>query len=411
MDGKRLEPPADKKRYIVMKRTSKLHIALIIVLLIAIAVMACGCNQSGTASGTNATSQTTQDAESTQTPAKQNGMTKGSPVVSYISTDSKVYSSTAEIVNDVADTVVEISTETVTTQWGRQYILSGAGSGVIVGIADNTYYVITNNHVISGASEITVRTRAGVSYTGTLVATDDSTDIAVVTIQSDTALSIARLGNSDSLQIGEDLIAIGNPLGNLGGTVTKGILSATGRSIQINNYAMTLLQTDTAINPGNSGGGLFNMRGDLIGIVNAKSSDEEIEGICFAIPINIAKKVYDDLVEYGYIRGRSTFNIEVAEGTISYGMMGMQAKSIVYIASLGDNASNGFKQYDMIYKVNGVEISSILDYNIAMSQIAVGAEVEVEVYRGSISSSYWSSGINFDNEPTTFTTTAKQYGA
>ena len=347
---------------------------------------------------------------SNTTYTKQTGSSDEKVVVSYVSTNSKTYSSTAEVVNAVANTVVEISTESVVTSWGRQYISSGAGSGVIVGMGDGKYYIVTNNHVIEGVNEITVRTRIGDVYNGKLIATDDSLDIAVVEVTTNDELSIATIGNSDDLQIGEDLIAIGNPLGSLGGTVTKGILSATGRNIQIGDYAMTLLQTDTAINPGNSGGGLFNMKGELIGIVNAKTTDEEIEGICFAIPINNAKKVYSDLLEYGYILGRATFNIEVQEGTISSRVMGTQSKTIVYVTALNDKSSENFKEYDMIYKINGQEISSILDYNIALSNISAGDSVEIEVYRGSVSQSYWSSGITFDSETTTFTTTAKQYG-
>lgn len=333
----------------------------------------------------------------------------GTPIVSYVSVDSEVYSSTAEVVKAVSDSVVEISTETVTTSWGRQYIASGAGSGVIVGAKNDIYYIITNNHVIEGANDITVRTRNGEEYNATLLATDDSADIAVVIIKSSKELNIAIMGNSDDLEIGEDLIAIGNPLGSLGGTVTKGILSATGRNIQIGNYAMTLLQTDTAINPGNSGGGLFNMKGELIGIVNAKTADEEIEGICFAIPINNAKRVFSDLVEYGYILGRATFNIEVSEATLSSGMGG-QAKTVVYITKVNSSSSSNFKQYDMIYKINGVEITSLLDFNNALAKINAGDEVTVEVYRGSVSQSFWSSGISFSNDSETFTTVAKQYG-
>ena len=362
-------------------------VKLLLVLLLTLSLIGCSFNQT-----------------------KTNTKVTERVAVTYVSTESKVYSSTAEVVNAVADAVVEISTESVATSWGRQYITSGAGSGVIVAVSDDVYYIITNNHVIDGVNEITVRTRAGVVYNGTLVATDDSADIAVVAIESKEELVIAVMGDSDDLQIGEDLIAIGNPLGSLGGTVTKGILSATGRNIQIENYEMTLLQTDTAINPGNSGGGLFNMKGELIGVVNAKTTDEEIEGICFAIPINNARKVFNDLLTYGYILGRASFNIEVSEGTISSKMMGAQTRTIVYILSVNDNSSSNFKQYDMIYKINGVEITSILDYNIALSKITAGDEVEIEVYRGSISQSYWSSGISFENDVTTFKTIAKQYG-
>ncbi len=340
---------------------------------------------------------------------KQTDISKTGNIVSYYSADSQVYSSTSEVVEAVADTVVEISTESVVTQWGQQYIVSGAGSGVVVGKDENIYYIVTNNHVIDGASDITVTTRLGEAYEASLVATDDSADIAVVTVQSDEKLSLAVWGNSDDLKIGEDLIAIGNPLGSLGGTVTKGILSATGRSITVGDFAMTLLQTDTAINPGNSGGGLFNMRGELIGIVNAKTSDEEIEGICFAIPANTARKVYGDLVQYGYILGRATFNITVAQGSISSGGINTQAQQIVYITSETVGDGNGFRKYDRIGKINGKNITTILEYNVALSQLSPGDSVEIEVYRGTVTQGWMGNSITFASESTSFTVTAVQY--
>ena len=382
-------------------KQKRILIVLIMVLVLSFAVVLTGCDALNIIKNESTNNENTATNVTSKTE---------SVAVSYVSTDSKVYSSTAEVVAAVADTVVEISTESVVTSWGRQYISSGAGSGVIIAVSNNTYYIVTNNHVIEGVKNITVTTRDGITYEGALFATDDSADIAVVSITSSEELNVAVIGNSDDLQIGEDLIAIGNPLGSLGGTVTKGILSATGRNIVIGDYQMTLLQTDTAINPGNSGGGLFNMKGELIGVVNAKTAEEEIEGICFAIPINIAKKVFSDLLEYGYILGRATFNIEVAEGSISSRVMSSQATTIVYVTSVNTNSSDNFKQYDMIYKINGVEITSLLDYNIAMSKINAGDTVEVEVYRGSISQSFWSSGISFADEVTKFSTTAKQYG-
>lgn len=322
-------------------------------------------------------------------------------VVSYEQTESTVYSTTAQVVANVADTVVEIQTESVMTAWGRQYIVSGAGSGVIVGKAENAYYIVTNNHVISGANEITVTTRSLVSYPATLVATDDSADIAVVKIITSDVLALATWGDSDDLQVGEDLIAIGNPLGSLGGTVTKGILSATSRNITVGSFTMKLLQTDTAINPGNSGGGLFNMRGQLIGIVNAKTTDEEIEGICFAIPGNYAKSVYNDLMQYGYILGRATFGIELAEGN----------QTIVYVTAVSSAPADTFRLYDRIYSINGKTISSIVEYNAVLSSIEAGQSVLVEVYRGTVSQSWMGSTITFDSAITSFTITAAQYGA
>ncbi len=376
----------------IAKRKKILFIALICVIVIAMTGLGVGCYYGGKTAG-----------------LAQSGSLEPQKITTYVSTDSQIYNSTAEVVSAVADTVVEIQTESVTTQWGQQYVVSGAGSGVIVSKSETTYYIITNNHVIAGANEITVTTRKGDDYIATLVATDDSADIAVVMISSEQQLSVAVWGDSDELNIGDDLIAIGNPLGSLGGTVTKGILSAAGRTITVGNFAMTLLQTDTAINPGNSGGGLFNMRGELIGIVNAKTTDEEIEGICFAIPGNAARSVYNDLVTYGYINGRATLNLELAEGSVSAGL-GAQSQNIVYVVSASNASADTFKQYDRIYKINGVQISSILEYNIALSKINVGDSITVEVYRGTITQNHFGSSISFASDVTCFTVVASQYG-
>lgn len=332
----------------------------------------------------------------------ENNKSSGSGTVSYISVNSEVYSSAAEVVAAVADTVVEISTESVTSQWGMQYIVSGAGSGVIVGKEDDKYYIVTNNHVIDGAKNIVVRTREGTELSASLIAADDSADIAIVSVAYDGELKLAVWGNSDDLKIGEDLIAIGNPLGSLGGTVTKGILSATGRTINVGNFPMTLLQTDTAINPGNSGGGLFNMRGELIGVVNAKTSNEEIEGICFAIPANTAREVYSQLSEYGYIVGRATFNLTLAEGNLN-------SQAIVYVTEAEEGEA--FKKYDRIAKIDGKEISSLLEYNAVLATLTPDDTVEVEVYRGSVTQTFFGNSISFDSSPTTFTVKVLQYGA
>ena len=322
-------------------------------------------------------------------------------VTSYVSIDSKVYGTTADVVNAVADSVVEIRTESVTTKWGIQYVVSGAGSGVIVAHdADfSTYYVVTNNHVIDGASQIHVSLRSGEEYDATLIATDVRGDIAVVSIKEKQTLNVAVWGNSDDLRIGDDLIAIGNPLGSLGGTVTKGILSATERAIAVGNHTMTLLQTDTAINPGNSGGGLFNMRGELVGVVNAKTSDEEVEGICFAIPANTARTICDELMTDGVVAGRVTLGIKVAYG----------ADSVVYVTET-DGTNADFKLYDRVYSINGKQITSLLAFNDAVAGLKPDESAEVVVYRGTVQSSIFGMSLSFDTAPTTFAVTARQLG-
>ena len=316
-------------------------------------------------------------------------------VVSYLSVDSEVYSTTADIVKAVADSVVEIETELITTQWGMKYVSSGAGSGVIVGRDGDydTYYIVTNNHVIDGATQIRVALRSGDKYDARLIATDVRGDIAVISIEESQTLNIATWGNSDTLQVGEDLIAIGNPLGSLGGTVTKGILSSTARSIAVGSNTMTLLQTDTAINPGNSGGGLFNMRGELIGVVNAKTSDEQVEGICFAIPANTARSIFTELLENGYVAGRVSLGISVAVN--NYG---------VYVTAT--EAGSEFELNDIVYAINGNEISSLLVYNDTVAALAPGDSVKVDIYRRHATSTMF--GVQYSYTPATLTVTAKQ---
>ena len=193
--------------------------------------------------------------------------------------------SVAQVVKNVADTVVEITTTNVVTDmFYNQYVTSGAGSGVII---DSDGFIITNYHVIAGAQSITVRLTDENEFSAKIVGSDANTDIAVLKIQA-SGLPAAVLGSSKSLVVGQEVVAIGNPLGSLGGTVTDGIISALDRTVMIDKHQMTLMQTNAAINPGNSGGGLFNRAGELIGIVNAKQADTGIEGLGFAIPIDIA---------------------------------------------------------------------------------------------------------------------------
>lgn len=322
-------------------------------------------------------------------------------VTSYVSTQTISTGGTAaEVVAMVAESVVEIRTESVTTQWGMQYVVSGAGSGVIVAHDEDyeTYYIVTNNHVIDGARNIKVSLRSGGEpYSATLIASDVAGDIAVLSISEKSTLNVAVWGSSAGLSVGEDVIAIGNPLGSLGGTVTKGIISATERSIPVGNYTMTLLQTDTAINPGNSGGGLFNMRGELVGVVNAKTSDEEVEGICFAIPADTARSIFDDLVTDGVVSGRVTLGISVA----------VYNSNTVYVAA----AAGDFKQYDRIVKINDKTVGSLLDYHDALAALKPNDNVTVTVnhYVKSVQQGFFGSVTPiFDETPAIVTVTAKQ---
>lgn len=222
--------------------------------------------------------------------------------VSYAgSAGDNAYETLAEAVDMVNETVVEIFTETlINGGWLGNYVAGGAGSGVVI---SEEGYIVTNNHVVEGASNIQVRMTNGAIYEAQLVGTDATTDIAVLWVNAPDGLVAATLGCSADLVVGESVFAIGNPLGSLGGTVTNGIISATERSTTVDGVSMTLLQTNAAVNPGNSGGGLFNMAGELIGVVNSKPSRDNVEGLGFAIPVDTAYEVICQLIEYGYVRG------------------------------------------------------------------------------------------------------------
>ncbi len=287
--------------------------------------------------------------------------------------------SVATVVNRVAASVVEITTETV-RQSDRlgQYITSGAGSGVVVSAEG---YIVTNHHVIEGANAITVRLNNGIEFAASLVGSDQRSDIAVLWI--DTAgyeLTVATLGASFDLVVGEDILAIGNPMGSLGGTVTEGMISATARQINVSGSVMTLLQVSAPINPGNSGGGLFNMAGELVGIVNAKITDEDIEGLGFAIPVDTAYAIILEIIEYGYVQGRPALGFEVVDVT-------SVQTAIRYFDSfytgvyVYDQKHEVMKYGDLILSVNGIELDSTETLMSMVSEMSVGDTLELVIYR------------------------------
>lgn len=299
------------------------------------------------------------------------------------SSGSVTATTTSDIVKKTADSVVEIATEGVVTgSFNRQYIQSGAGSGVII---SEDGYIVTNHHVIENANTITVTLRDGsTTYEATLIGSDEDNDIALIKIDAE-GLTPATLGDSSSLAVGDYVVAIGNPLGTLGGTVTDGIISALAREVTIEDKNMTLLQTNAQISPGNSGGGLFDASGNLVGIVNAKDSATEVEGIAFAIPINTVIDTIKDLQEYGYVTGRIDLGMEFvdissADTAFYYGVSNLGC----YVLSVdaGSNAEKaGFRRGDLITAVNGTEISSSADIDKALSNASVGDEVTLTVYR------------------------------
>ena len=313
--------------------------------------------------------------------ASSSGASGGQPVFyqSVSNNTNKGSLSVAEVAAKAADSVVEINTETVSSSfYGGQRVSQSAGSGVILS-ADG--YIVTNNHVVAGADSITVRTRDGKSYAANLVGTDPDTDLAVLKNEA-SGLTPAVLGSSDDLVVGETAVAIGNPLGELGGTVTSGIISALSREVTIDNQTMTLLQTNAAINPGNSGGGLFNSNGELVGVVNAKYAKEGVEGLGFAIPINTAKPVIEQLISQGYVSGRVDTGFTPIDLTDEATAMQYRvSRTGVYVYEVTTN-TDGFQSGDLLLSIDGKDIDSMSDYNAALQGRSVGDQLAVVVLRG-----------------------------
>lgn len=323
---------------------------------------------------------------SSQSTATASSIALQTVAASTASTSSSTYTgntlTVAEIASVAANSVVEITTEVVTTSnMMQQYISEGAGSGVVA-TADG--YIITNNHVIEGASKITVTLKSGESYSATLVGTDTKSDVALLKIDASN-LQPAVMGDSSSLQVGETAVAIGNPLGQLGGTVTDGIISALDRQITLEDETMTLLQTNAAINPGNSGGGLFNAKGELIGLVVAKTSETGVEGLGFAIPVNKVKSVVEELSAYGYVRGRIDLTMSLVDiNSSQMAMMYRVSQMGVYVLKVDSNSNAekaGFRSGDCITAVNGTAVSTSAEIDQLLENNKVGDTVSITVKR------------------------------
>ena len=281
----------------------------------------------------------------------------------------------------------------------QSYEVPSAGSGIIIDEDDDSLYIATNNHVIEGATTLTIRFCDDATAAAEIKGTDASTDLAVVQvkkadIQADTlqAIKVATLGDSDQIKVGSRAIAIGNALG-YGQSVTGGYISALEREVTTQDektgksYTNKLLQTDAAINPGNSGGALLNNRGEVIGINSSKYSDTDVEGIGFAIPINDAKLIFEDLITKKQVSGENVayLGVQVEDVTAviseSYNMpLGVFVKE-VYRGTAADQY--GIKAGDIITKIDGRETQSSEALLRRLSYYEAGTQVEIVVERPS----------------------------
>ena len=290
----------------------------------------------------------------------------------------------AEIVKMNEDAVVEIVVSgTTQDMWGMPQLTQGAGSGVIV---KSNGYIATNYHVIDGANKVQVTLHNGDSYEAKIIGSDAENDIAVIKIDAKD-LTTATIGDSSAVSVGDLAVAIGNPLGQLGGTATTGIVSALDRNLTIEGTSLTLMQTDAAINGGNSGGGLFNSKGELIGIVESKASAVGVEGLAFALPINTVSPLINDIIKNGGSNtkkaGTPAVGIvirDVSEENAQY--YGLESAG-VYIAQItGQNAQKaGFQEGDRIISFNGKEVSGSSDFITMVRKCKVGDTVTIVVSR------------------------------
>ena len=371
------QPPKKKKKF-TGKRVARSAVALVLAAAMGFAGGFVGAKFGG--SGKVVIQQVAPSSTADSASGSDSSITAASSSGSSLTTE--------QVADLVSPSVVVITTEQVVySQWswyGQNQVESGAGSGVII---SSDGYILTCAHVVDGASTITV-TIGDKDYTATLVGEDTTSDIAVIKIDAD-GLTPATVGNSDSLKVGQSVMAVGNPLGELGGTVTGGMISALNRSVTIQGSSsvntMSLIQMDASVSPGNSGGGLFNMNGELVGIVNAKSSSSDAEGLGFAIPINDAIKVAQELLENGYVTGRPYLGITYLAVTDAQtaSQLGVNAYGVyvVEVVKGGPAEKAGLQAGDRIVSVDGTEIASKDDLGTLMQKHAAGDTLSITIAR------------------------------
>ena len=305
-----------------------------------------------------------------------------STVIDVATIDTSKQMSPAEVYAQNVASTVGITTSVTTNYFGFTTTSAAAGSGFVL---SEDGYILTNYHVIENSTSIKVTMYDGSSYDAELIGYDESNDIAVLKVDAEN-LSPVVLGDSDNLNVGDSVVAIGNPLGELTFSLTAGVVSALDREVTLSgNVTMELIQTDCAINSGNSGGALFNLYGEVIGITNAKYSSSgsgaSIDNIGFAIPINSVMNIVESIIEKGYIAkpyiGVSVTS--VSSETQSYGLPKGAAVKAVSEGSPAEEA--GLQLNDIITQANGVAIESSDDLVQLVGSLYKGAELKLTVYR------------------------------
>ena len=338
--------------------------------------------------------QTAKEAESpvqAETPAQEQQaaaelpqltITQSPAGVPTVASDEEGALSLQEIYRRCIGSVVSIVTVTPSGK--------ASGTGIIMS-ADG--YVITNHHVIENAQAVSVLTSDSLEYSASIIGSDETSDLAVLKVEAD-GLQAAEFGDSSVLQVGDSVAAIGDPLGTaLRGTMTDGIVSAINRDLTVNDRTMSLIQTNAALNNGNSGGPLINCYGQVIGINTMKmsnfySSSTTVEGIGFAIPIDTAKPIIDELIEKGYVSGRPAIGIDGETLPATYRIYYRLPQGI-YVTRVyrnSDAAAKGISEGDIITAINGVSVTTMEQLNRVKNQYTAGDTITLTIYRGGVSS-------------------------
>ncbi len=289
----------------------------------------------------------------------------------------------AEVYAANVQSTVGITTSTNVNYWGFQTTTAASGSGFII---SDDGYILTNHHVIEDSDSITVALYDGTAYDAKLIGFDESNDIAVLKVDAE-GLPPVILGDSDNLNVGDSVIAIGNPLGELTFSLTVGYVSAMDRQVTLSSsVTMNLIQTDAAINSGNSGGALFNLYGEVIGVTNAKyssssSSEASIDNIGFAIPMNSIRSIVESIIEKGYV-SKPYIGVTVGNVSSDYQLYGLpQGAAIQSVTEGGPAALGGLAAGDIITSANGTQITSSDDLVKLVQRAAAGDVLNLTVYR------------------------------
>ena len=302
-------------------------------------------------------------------------------VMQTLEGSDKLYTS-AGIYEENVDSIVAIQTEIVTTNmFGQTVAGASAGSGFVI---SEDGYILTNAHVVDSATSIKVKFENGEEYKAELVGFESENDIAVLKISANKLFNAVILGDSDKMVVGEDVVTIGNPLGELTFSLTKGVVSALDREIMVDKFtSINMFQVDCAVNQGNSGGPVFNMYGEVIGIVSAKYASSIIEGLGFCIPINDVSNIVTDLIEHGKVVNKAYMGVSVSDIDANmikqYNMVKGAYVSIVEKGSSAEKA--GLKIGDIIVQLGNEKVESVSDLLSAKRGYKSGETVMLKVYR------------------------------